>query len=76
MPRGLELTGTNEEWLRRSADASTRLGLPSSIAAVLIETGLVEENVRGTLDISDAGLNYLKIRGISTNIQKRRRPHK
>ena len=76
MPTGLELTGTNEEWLRRSANASTRLGLPSSIAVVLIATGLAEENVRGTLDISEAGLDYLKIRGISTNIQKRGRPHK
>ena len=72
-PPGPQLTGAEEEWLRRGAIGSSRVVLPSSMAAVLIEMGLAEKNVRGTVDVNDAGVNYLKVRGISTDIQKRRR---
>ena len=68
-----QLSGEEEEWLRRAAIGSPRVVLPSSMAAVLMETGLAEKNAHGTLDINDAGLDYLRGRCISINTAKRRR---
>jgi hypothetical protein len=49
--------------------------MPSSVVAALVAAGLGEKNLRGTLDINDAGRDYLKGRDLSINTEKRRRPH-
>jgi len=68
------LTGEEEEWLLRAA-TSPRGVMPPSVVAALVAAGLGEKNLRGTLDINDAGRDYLKGRDLSINTEKRRRPH-
>jgi hypothetical protein len=70
-----QLTGEEEEWLLRAATGSPRGVMPSSVVAALVAAGLGEKNLRGTLDINDAGRDYLKGRDLSINTEKRRRPH-
>jgi hypothetical protein len=73
MPLPQQLTGEEEEWLLRAATGSPRGVMPSSVVAALVAVGLGEKNLRGTLDVNDAGRHYLKVRHLQTNIEKHRR---
>ena len=75
MPQNPQLTGEQEEWLLRAAFGSPRGVMPPSVVASLVAAGLGEQNLRGTLDINDAGRDYLKVRNLPTNTEKRRRLH-
>jgi hypothetical protein len=66
------LTGEEEEWLLRAA-TSPRGVIPPSVVAALVAAGLGDKNPRGTLDVNDAGRDYLKVRNLPTNTDKRRR---
>jgi hypothetical protein len=68
-----QLTGEEEEWLLRAATGSPRGVMPPSVVAALVAAGLGERNLRGTLDINDAGRDYLKVRNLPTNTEKRQR---
>jgi hypothetical protein len=46
--------------------------MPPSVVAALVAAGLGEKNPRGTLDINDAGRDYLKVRNLQTNTERRR----
>ena len=65
MPRISTLTGYQEEWLLRAA---TRLAhgaaMPPSAVEALVAAGLGEQNARGSLDVNDAGRQYLKVRDL------------
>jgi hypothetical protein len=62
-----QLTGQEEEWLLRAAIGSPRGVMPPSVVAALVAAGLGEKNLRGTLDINDAGRDYLSVRNLPTN---------
>jgi hypothetical protein len=47
--------------------------MPLSIVASLVAAGLGEKNLRGTLDINNAGRDYHKAKNLPTNTDKRRR---
>lgn len=66
------LTGEEEEWLLRAA-TSPRGFIPPSVVAALVAAGLGDKNSRGTLDVNDAGRDYLKVRNLLTNTDKCRR---
>ena len=74
MPRISTLTGYEEEWLLRAA---TRLAhgavMPRSAVAALVAAGLGEQNARGTLDVNDAGRQYLKVRDLPYVPRRRHR---
>jgi hypothetical protein len=69
MPPQAQLTGEEEEWLLRAA-YSPRGVMPPSVVAALVAAGLGEKNQRGTLDINDAGRDYLNVRNLSVKIEK------
>jgi len=50
--------------------------MPSSTVAALVAAGLGAKNLRGTLDVNDAGRLYLNARDLSTKIEKRPRFHR
>ncbi len=66
------LTDEEEEWLLRAA-TSPRGVIPPSVVAALVAAGLGDKNPRGTLDVNDAGRDYLKVRNLPTNTDKCRR---
>jgi len=74
MPLISRLTGNEEEWLLRAA---TRLPhgavMPPSAVAALVAAGMGEPNERGTLDINDAGRQYLKMRDLPYVATRRHR---
>ena len=71
-----QLTGEQEEWLLRAAFGSPRGVMPSSMVATLAAAGLGAKNLRGTLDVNDAGRLYLNARDLSMKTEKRRRFHR
>ena len=46
---------------------SPRGVMPPSVVAALVAAGLGEKSLRGTLDINDAGRDYLSVRNLPTN---------
>ena len=70
MPLEPRLTAGEEEWLLRAA-IQPRGVMPPSVVAALLTAGLGDKNLRGTLDINDAGRHYLKVRDLSANTEKR-----
>ena len=74
MPLLGKLTGYEEEWLVR-ASTKWRPGvvMPPSVVAQLAEAGLGEPNAHGTLDINDAGRQYLARRDLPCVPRGRRR---
>jgi hypothetical protein len=72
----LQLTGEQEEWLLRAAFGSPRGLIPSSMVAALVALGLGAKNLRGTLDVNDAGRLYLNARDLSMKMEKRPRFHR
>ena len=64
IPLELQLTGAEEEWLVRAAFGSPRGVMPSSVVGSLAAAGLGEKNSRGTLDVNDAGRQYIKVRDL------------
>jgi hypothetical protein len=74
MPLISILTGYQEEWLLRAATRSPRGAvMPPPVVAALAEAGLGEPNELGTLDINDAGLEYLKTRDLPYVPRRRNR---
>jgi hypothetical protein len=71
----LRLPGEGEEWLLRAAIGSPRGVMPASVVAALVAAGFGATNARGTLDVSDAGWQYLKVWNLPTDTEKRRRCH-
>jgi hypothetical protein len=71
-----QLTGEQEEWLLRAAFGSPRGVMPSSTVAALVAAGLGAKNLRGTLDVNDAGRLYLNARDLSMKTDKRPRFHR
>jgi hypothetical protein len=69
-----QLTGEEEEWLLRAASAPRGVMPPAAVAA-LVAAGFGAKNARGTLDVNDAGRQYLKVRDLTTDTEKRRRRH-
>ena len=65
-----QLTGAQEEWLLRAAFGSPRGVMPSPMVAALVAAGLGAKNLRGTLDVNDAGRLYLNARDLSMKIDK------
>ena len=74
MPLLGRLTGYEEEWLVR-ASTKWRPGvvMPPSVVPQLAEAGLGEPNAHGTLDINDAGRQYLATRDLRCVPRGRRR---
>ena len=64
----LQLTGAEEEWLVRAAFGSPRGIMPRSVVGTLAAAGLGEKNSRGTLDVNDAGRQYIKVRDLPSII--------
>jgi len=71
IPLESQLTGAEEEWLVRAAFGSPRGVMPSSVVVTLVAAGLGEKNSRGTLDVNDAGRQYIKVRDLPSKIDKR-----
>ena len=71
-----QLTGAQEEWLLRAAFGSPRGVMPSSMVAALVTAGVGAKNLRGTLDVNDAGRLYLNARDLSIKTEKRPRFHR
>jgi hypothetical protein len=71
IPLQSQLTGAEEEWLVRAAFGSPRGVMPSSVVGTLAAAGLGEKNSRGTLDVNDAGRQYIKLRDLPSKIDKR-----
>jgi hypothetical protein len=71
IPLQSQLTGAEEEWLVRAAFGSPRGVMPSSVVVTLAAAGLGEKNSRGTLDVNDAGRQYIKVRDLPSKIDKR-----
>jgi hypothetical protein len=70
MPIKLQLTGQEEEWLLRAAFGSPRGLMPFSMVVALVTAEFGEKNARGTLDVNDAGRDYLNVRNPSVRIEK------
>jgi hypothetical protein len=68
IPLALQLTGAEEEWLVRAAFGSPRAVMPPSVVRTLAAAGLGEKNSRGTLDVNDAGRQYIKGRDLPSTI--------
>jgi len=68
IPQELRLTGAEEEWLVRAAFGSPRGVMPLSVVGTLAAAGLGEKNSRGTLDVNDAGRQYIKARDLPSTI--------
>jgi hypothetical protein len=68
IPLELQLTGAEEEWLVRAAFGSPRGVMPPSVVGTLAAAGLGEKNSRGTLDVNDAGRQYIKARDLPSTI--------
>jgi hypothetical protein len=49
--------------------------MPPAAVAALVAAGFGAKNARGTLDVNDAGRQYLKVRDLPTDTEKRRRRH-
>jgi hypothetical protein len=71
IPLELQLTAAEEEWLLRAAFGSPRGVIPPSVVGTLAAAGLGEKNSRGTLDVNDAGRQYIRVRDIPSKIDKR-----
>jgi hypothetical protein len=71
IPLELQLTGAEEEWLLRAAFGSPRGVIPPSVVGTLAAAGLGEKNSRGTLDVNDAGRQYIRIRDLPSKIDRR-----
>jgi hypothetical protein len=71
IPLELQLTAAEEEWLLRAAFGSPRGVIPPSVVGTLAAAGLGEKNSRGTLDVNDAGRQYIRIRDLPSKIDKR-----
>jgi hypothetical protein len=71
IPMESQLTGTEEEWLVRAAFGSPRGVIPPSVVGILAAAGLGEKNSRGTLDVNDAGRQYIRARDLPSKIDKR-----
>ena len=50
--------------------------MPSSMVAALVAAGVGAKNLRGTLDVNDAGRFYLNARDLSMKTEKRPRFHR
>jgi hypothetical protein len=70
MPVKRQLTGQEEEWLHRAAFGSPCGVMPFSMVAVLVAAEFGEKNARGTLDVNDAGRDYLNVRNPLVHIEK------
>ena len=68
IPLALKLTGAEEEGLVRAAFGSPRAVMPPSVVGTLAAAGLGEKNSRGTLDVNDAGRQYIKVRDLPSII--------
>jgi hypothetical protein len=71
IPLELQLTAAEEEWLIRAAFGSPRGVIPPSVVGTLAAAGLGEKNSRGTIDVNDAGRQYIRIRDLPSKIDKR-----
>jgi hypothetical protein len=73
-PLTTQLTGAEEEWLLRAATKPPRSVMPPHVVARLVAAGLGQKNIRGVLELNDAGRYYLRVRDLP--IAERRRPHR
>jgi hypothetical protein len=71
IPLELQLTAAQEEWLVRAAFGSPRGVIPPSVVGTLAAAGFGEKNSRGTLDVNDAGRQYIRARDLPSKIDKR-----
>jgi hypothetical protein len=66
MEQGQQLTGEQDEWLRRVAFSTTPLAfVPVAIGEALVAAGYADKNLDGTFDVNAAGRRYLERQGLT-----------